>query len=144
VARDRVLKQFEAYSRAMTARWAVAPKARMTFLLWFSRGEQVLRYHGVKDNLFAHEPDVPERLLTTGGAYRAYLLENVMPGRADARPKSAARLLATEGFVGALFYGFLNTAVVALWRHRSPRRAGVALTAWALASLVAALAVVPL
>ncbi len=112
VARDRVLRQFDDYGRVVRARWAVAPKARMTFLLWFSRGEQVLRYHAVKENLFAHEPDVPERLLTPGGAYRAYLLENVMPGRADAPPKSAARLLASEGFVSALFYDLVNTPAI--------------------------------
>lgn len=106
--RDRVMRQFERYGKVVAARWAIAPKARMTFLLWFSRGEQVLRYHAVKDNLFAREPDVPERLLTNRGAYRAYLLENVLPGRADARPKSAARLVASEGFVSALFYRFVN------------------------------------
>ncbi len=110
--RDGALRQFEDYRRAVSARWAVAPKARMTFLLWFSRGEQVLRYHAVKANLFAHEPDVPERLLTPGGAYRAYLLENVMPGRADAPPKSAARLLASEGFVSALFVRLVNTPAI--------------------------------
>lgn len=111
-ARDRVMTQFEAYGRAVSARWAVAPRARMTFLLWFSRGEQVMRYHAVKDNLFAHQPDVPERLLTRRGAYQAYLLENVLPGRADAPPKSAARLLASEGFVSALFYRLMNTPAI--------------------------------
>jgi hypothetical protein len=110
--RDRVLGQFDAYRQAVAARWAIAPKARMTFLFWFSRGEQVLRYHGVKDNLFAREPDVPARLLTNDGAYQAYLIENVSPGRPDARPKSAARLLASEGFVSALFYRLLNTPAV--------------------------------
>ena len=111
-ARDRVMEQFNAYGRAVRARWAIAPKGRMTFLLWFSRGEQVLRYHGVKDNLFAHEPDVPDRLLTPDGAYRAYLLENTMPGRPDAPAKSAGRLLASEGFVSALFYRLMNTAAI--------------------------------
>lgn len=110
--RDRVIRQFNDYGRAIKARWAIAPKARMTFLLWFSNGEQVLRYHAVKDNLFAHAPDVPERLLTASGAYRAYLLENVLPGRADAPPKSAARLLASEGFVSALFYQLLNSPAI--------------------------------
>lgn len=111
-ARDRAFRQFEQYGRAVTARWAVAPKARMTFLLWFSRAEQVMRYHGVKDNLFAHQSDVPERLLTSRGAYQAYLLENVLPGRADAPAKSAPRLLASEGFVSALFYRFMNTPAI--------------------------------
>lgn len=112
VARDRVVRQLDAYGRVVAARWAIAPKARMTFLLWFSRGEQVLRYHAVKDNLLAHQPDVPERLLTGAGAYRAYLLDNVMPGRLDAPPKSASRLLASEGVVSALFVRLLNTPAV--------------------------------
>ena len=107
-ARDSAMRQFDDYRRAVSARWAIAPKARMTFLLWFSRGEQVLRYHAVKDNLFSYEPEVPERLLTPRGAYRAYLLENVLPGRAGGVPKSAARLLASEGFVSALFVRVLN------------------------------------
>lgn len=103
VLRDRTRSQFEAYRTAMTARWAIATKARMTFPLWFSRGEQVLRYHDVKANLFAREPDIPARLFTNGSAYDVYLLENVLPGGANGAPKSIARMLATEGVVSALF-----------------------------------------
>lgn len=108
----RARDQFEAYRRALSARWSIAPKARMTFPLWFSRAEQVMRYHGVKGNLFAHDPDVPERLYTNRAPYDAYLMENVMPGRPDGPAKSLARMLATEGVVSALFYQLVNTPSV--------------------------------
>jgi hypothetical protein len=101
-----------AYRRALAARWSVAPKARMTFPLWFSGAEQVLRYHAVRDNRFAHEADVPARLYINRHAYRAYLLENVLPGETGAPSKSVARMLATEGVVSALFYRLVNDATV--------------------------------
>ncbi|OFW19292.1 MAG: hypothetical protein A3G21_02220 [Acidobacteria bacterium RIFCSPLOWO2_12_FULL_66_21] len=104
--------QFENYRRAVSARWSVAPKARITFPLWFSQAEQIMRYHGVKANLFARDPDVPDRLYTNRTAYDAYLIQNVMPGRPDGTPKSAARMLATEGVVSALFYRLVNTPSV--------------------------------
>ena len=107
-ALDRARDQFDAYGRAMTARWSIAPKARMTFPMWFSHAEQVMRYHAVKADLFAREADVPDRLYSNRTAYDAYLIENVMPGRPDGPPKSAARMLATEGVVSALFYRLVN------------------------------------
>lgn len=112
VMRDQARAQFEAYRAAVSARWSIAPKARMTFPLWFSRGEQVLRYHEVKANLFAREPDLPAWLLTSRSAYEVYLLENVLPGRADGPPKPAARLLASEGVVSALFHRIVTAAAV--------------------------------
>jgi hypothetical protein len=107
-ARDLAFAQMAEYRRAMTARWSIAPKARMTFPLWFSRAEQVLRYHGVRENLFAREADVPQRLYVSRDVYRAHLLENVLPGDPSGHPKSAARMLATEGVVSALFYRLLG------------------------------------
>jgi hypothetical protein len=103
-ARNVAFQQFGAYRAALGARLRIAPKAQMTFPFWFSRAEQVLRYHAVKENLFAREPDVPRRLYSRRGAYAAYLLENTLPGRPDAAAKSATRLLATEGVVAALFH----------------------------------------
>ena len=102
--RDQTRAQFDAYRSVMIARWAIATKPRMTFPLWFSRGEQVLRYHDVKANLFAREPEIPARLFTRGSAYEAYLLENVLPGSPAGAKKSVTRMLATEGVVSALFY----------------------------------------
>jgi hypothetical protein len=111
-ARDRAFARMEDYRRALTAPWSIAAKARMTFPFWFSSSEQVLRYHAVRDNLFAREVDVPGRLHSRRHAYSAYLLENVLPGQRDAPPKSGARMLATEGVVSALFYRLLNDPVV--------------------------------
>jgi DNA uptake protein ComE-like DNA-binding protein len=101
-------EQFAAYRDAVAARWAIAPRARMTFVLWFSRYEQVLRYHAVKGNLFAREPRALPDL--EADLYRAYLVESTIPGSADGAPKSAGRLLATEGVVSALFYRLATSA----------------------------------
>jgi DNA uptake protein ComE-like DNA-binding protein len=106
--RALAFQRFEEYRRALGARMRVAPKAQMTFPLWFSRAEQVLRYHAVRENLFAREPPVPRRLYTTARAYDAYLLDNMLPGRADGPPRSVARLLATEGVISAWFYRFVT------------------------------------
>lgn len=106
--RSNAFARFEEYRRALAARVRVAPRAQMTFPLWFSRGEQVLRYHAVRENLYAREPDVPRRLYTSGRAYDVYLLENTLPGRPGAPSRSVGRLLATEGAVAALCYGLVK------------------------------------
>ena len=63
----------------------------MTFLLWFSRAEQALRYSAVKANAFAFTPEVPEHLLHGRHAYQAYLIENLLPGSpgSPTRPEAA-------------------------------------------------------
>lgn len=106
--RAMAFEQFEAYRRAMGARIAIAPKARMTFPFWFSGAEQVLRYHAVKDNLFAREADVPSRLYARSNAFSAYLLENTLPGRPGAPAKPLSRLIASEGVVAAFFHGVVT------------------------------------
>lgn len=101
--RDRAERQLEAYRRALTARWAPAPRARLGFVMWFGSAEQALRYHGVKANRFGYEPAIPDRLLVPGDPYRAYLLENIMPGEIGGRRKAPGRLRASEGAVAAFF-----------------------------------------
>jgi hypothetical protein len=91
------------YRQALTAAWAPAPRARMTFLLWFSQTEQAWRYYAVKANRFAFESPVPNRLLHGPDVYRAYLLDNVVPGDLSGVRKSPGRMLSTEGVVSALF-----------------------------------------
>jgi hypothetical protein len=118
--RANALAEFDEYRRALAARVHIAPKALMTFPLWFSRGEQVLRYHAVRDNLFSLEPDIPRTLYTKNRAYDAYLLENTLPGRAGAQPRSMGRLLSTEGAMAALFYHFVtDNAVQRAYREDS-------------------------
>jgi len=92
------------YRRELAARLAVAPPMRMGFIAWYSNDEDVLRYHGVKNNYFAREADIPAQLLRGPDPYNAYLLESVLPGAADGAPKSLPRMLATEGVVASLFY----------------------------------------
>lgn len=101
--------QLDAYRRAVTARWAIAPKATTGFPLWFSANEQVLRYHAVRANLFAREPQIPGSLRQRR-LYHAYLLDNVLPGDPAGRAKRAARMVATEGVVSALFYRLVVSA----------------------------------
>ncbi len=103
-ARDAALAHLRAYQRELTARWAPTARQRMTFVLWFSSTEQSLRYHAVKANAFARAPQLPEHILATGDPYAAYLLENILPGSPADPPRSAARMLSTEGVVSALFY----------------------------------------
>lgn len=108
--RQRTYKQFAAYRRELAARWSPATRYRTTFLLWFSGAEQALRYHAVKENAFAYEPEVPGHLLSTSDPYAAYLLENIVPGTPGKQPKSAARMLSTEGVISAFFYRWANCA----------------------------------
>ena len=96
------------YQRALDARWALAPPARLAFITWFSQTEQALRYHAVKANRFAHEPAI--RLPRSGGddLYAAYLLENILPGEQIAPVKSTPRLLASEGVIASLFWRWVT------------------------------------
>jgi hypothetical protein len=100
----RAERDRESYLRELTARWAPFGRMRMRFPFWFSATEQVWRYHAVRADLFGRQPQVPERLLSAGDPYEAYLIENVLPGGPDDPPKSAARMLETEGVVSALFH----------------------------------------
>jgi hypothetical protein len=103
-AREVALARFRDYQRELSARWAPASRQRITFVLWFSGAEQSLRYHAVKANAFARAPQLPARLLVPGDPYAAYLLDNILPGSATDPPRSAARMLSTEGVISALFY----------------------------------------
>lgn len=108
-ASDAAMARLQAYQRELTARWAPATRSRMTFVLWFSGTEQSLRYHAVKANGFARAPQLPEHMLAHGDPYAAYLLENILPGSPADPPRSAARMLSTEGVVSALFYRLANS-----------------------------------
>jgi hypothetical protein len=80
----------------------------MTFPLWFSGAEQVLRYHAVRENLFARMPDVPRGIHATSRAYDAYLLENTLPGSSNGPARPLPQMLSTEGVVSALFHQFVT------------------------------------
>ncbi len=97
-------RQLALYRHELQARWSFATPKRMDFFFWYSGTEQVLRYSAVKANAFAYEPEIPGRLLDERDPYAAYLLENIMPGTANLRPKPAAVILSTEGCVSNLFY----------------------------------------
>ncbi len=96
------------YLRELRAAWSFATPRKMGFLFWYSPTEQVLRYRAVKDNAFAHTPELPDDLLTPKNLYTAYLLQNTFPGTATSAPKSAPVMLSTEGVVSNLFYRWAN------------------------------------
>jgi len=100
------------YSKEMAARWVRPLRWQLTFPGWFSQTDQILRYHAVRTNAFAREPEIPEKLLRGPDPYAAYLLVNVLPGVPGGRPKNAARMLATEGVVSALFYRWTQWAAL--------------------------------
>lgn len=101
---ERAVRHLDEYRRELEALVAVAPRLRMGFLAWFSNDEDVLRYHAVKANAFAREPEPPLELLERGAAYRAYLADNTQLGDPDGRRKPLARMLSSEGVVSALFH----------------------------------------
>ena len=109
---ERATNAAKSYRRELEARLAPFGRLRMTFPFWFSGTEQVWRYHAVKANLFARQPPIPARLMSPGDPYAAYLIENVLPGEPDGPPKAAARLLATEGVVSALFCRWATDAAL--------------------------------
>ncbi len=112
LTRDRAFDAMARYRAALSARWSVATRARMTFPFWFSQSEQALRYFAVRDNLFAHETVIPARLGAPGREYAAYLMENVVPGDPAEPPKALGRLLSTEGVVSALFVRLVSAPAI--------------------------------
>jgi hypothetical protein len=96
------------YRTALSARISIAPASQVAFMLWYSPVAQ--RYVTVRRNGFAHQADIPQRLVHTGDPYAAYLLENLMPGEEEAPPKSPGRLVATEGVVSYLLWRWLTDA----------------------------------
>ena len=105
---DRAERAFSAYARDLATTWWPVQPSRMRFMLWFNQSEQVLRYHGVKANRFARTPIVPESLLLRHDKYPAYLFNNVVPGAANGRVKSAAEMLSSEGVVSHLMWRLLS------------------------------------
>ncbi len=92
------------YLEELQARLAPAGPMRMGFLFWFSGTEQAWRYFAVKQNAFACQAPLPERMLAARDLYPAYLAQNVLPGNPQDPPKPASVMLSTEGVVSALFY----------------------------------------
>lgn len=109
-------RAFGDYAEDLLSRWWPIQPSRMRFLLWFNQAEQVMRYHGVKENRFAHAPDVPAALLNRPDKYPAYLFANVVPGRKDGAIRSASVLLSSEAVVAHLFWRLLTDASLQLRR----------------------------
>jgi hypothetical protein len=105
--RDRyaaVQDRLQRYTREVSASVSLATRLRMGFVAWYSNDEDVLRYFAIKENAYAHEPAIPERVLRRSDSYEAYLLENILPGQPDGAAKSVARMVSTEGVVATLAY----------------------------------------
>jgi hypothetical protein len=102
--RELAKRQADRYRSELTARFSPAGPARMGFLFWYSGIEQVWRYFEVKANAFARVTALDDSILEGRDLYRAYLLQNSLPGEAGAAAKPASVMLATEGVVSAFFH----------------------------------------
>ena len=100
---DAARRHLEAYRGELAAWGGIPGRMRIGFPLWYSNDERVLRYFAVRNNEFAYQPHIPDRLLEDD-PYRAWLIESVLPGEVGGELRSVPRLLATEGVVSALFY----------------------------------------
>lgn len=107
-ARTKAARNLRRYRRALEAHWAPGAAARMRFLFWFSKTEDVLRYHWVKSNAFARQPMIEDRLLAGNDPYSAYLIQAIFPGEPDAPAKPAPILVSTEGVVSTLFHRWVT------------------------------------
>ncbi len=107
-AHQTMRDKLEQYRTEICAGPLEASKMATTFPYWFSQVEQLERYHGVKENLFSYEPSIPEELLQGSDPYRAYLLENAVPGFPGDPPRSPARAVSVEGFVSTFFHRFVH------------------------------------
>lgn len=108
--RQRVGRDIDAYSRdLMRSPWWPVQASRLRFLLWFSRAEQLQRYHAVKANLFARQPALPA---APGAAdpYAAYLFDSVVPASAGDPPRAPGVVLSIDGGVAHLFWRLITSA----------------------------------
>lgn len=105
-----------AYAAELEARLALATRRRAGFILWFANGEDVLRYHGVRNNVWARQPDIPERLLDRDDPYAAYLYDSIVPADEADPLRSPARVLAIEGAMAGLAYAWASDAALQSYR----------------------------
>lgn len=92
------------YRNALGTPFSPAAITRFQFRSWYPVTEDLLRYHAVKENGFARQPAMPDRLYKGRNLYGAYLIESILPGAPIDPPKSSQRMLQSEGVVSALFY----------------------------------------
>ncbi|MBK9241110.1 MAG: hypothetical protein IPL75_12775 [Acidobacteria bacterium] len=107
----------ETYTRDLTRSWWPIQPSRMRFMLWWGQAEQVQRYHAVKANLFARTPAIPPSLLAREDKYRAYLVQNVVPGTPQGPARPAGVMMSIDGAVAHLFWRLVtDTALQARYR----------------------------
>lgn len=97
-------QQLDQYRSALGVPLSPATITRFQFRRWYPATEDRLRYHAVKANGFARQPAIPDRLLQGRNLYGAYLIESILPGAPSDPPKSAQRMLQSEGVVSGLFH----------------------------------------
>jgi hypothetical protein len=94
-------------ARELKGRCLLCP-AKLSLLLWFNQRENHLRYAGVKSNLFAYQPAIPEVLVRRDDPHAALLYQAVVPPDSSATFKNGPQMLASEGLIAALFYRLIN------------------------------------
>lgn len=82
--------------------------ARLSLVFWLGQRESHLRYAGVKSNLFARQPPIPEVLLARSDQHDALLYQAIVPPDGSDPIKNGSQMLASEGVTAALFYRLVN------------------------------------
>jgi len=94
-------------ARELKGRCLLCP-ATPTLLLWHNQRESHLRYAGVKDNIFAYQPSIPEVLVQRDDPHAALLYQAIVPPDSSGTFKNGPQMLANEGLISALFYQLIN------------------------------------
>ncbi len=94
-------------ARELKGRCLLCP-ATLSLLLWHNQREGHLRYAGVKDNIFAYQPSIPEVLVQRDDPQAALLYQAIVPPDSSGTFKNGPQMLANEGLISALFYQLVN------------------------------------
>jgi DNA uptake protein ComE-like DNA-binding protein len=94
-------------ARELKGRCLLCP-ATLSVLLWHNQREGHLRYAGVKDNIFAYQPSIPEVLVQRDDSHDALLYQAIIPPDSSGTFRNGPQMLANEGLISALFYQLVN------------------------------------
>jgi hypothetical protein len=94
-------------ARELKGRCLLCP-AKTSLPLWHGQREQHLRYAGVKTNLFAHQPTIPEVLVDREDPHAALLYQVIIPPDGTGTLRNGSQMLANEGLISTLFYRLVS------------------------------------
>lgn len=102
---ERATGHLAAYRHELEAGVSFGSPMRLTFPLWYSNDEQVLRYYAVKENAFARKP----ASTSISDPYRAYLADRALPGTIGGEARSPQQMMAIEGVVSHIFWRWVRS-----------------------------------